>query len=154
MQLDKNKFVNIELKKETLKVEDCPEILKIVLKHFKKGNLLISSFSEKLLYYFKKNNITTGLLIEKKYKESGSMKLLKIFLKLKPDFINLPIIMFKELGIFTSYMLIFLLKIFRRKLLFWVVNNEKDLKRIIKFSEIIITDNPEIIYRMIRMNFK
>ena len=93
-------------------------------------------------------------LIEKKYRELGPIKLFNVIFKLKPDFINLPIIMFKELGVLTSYIIIFLLNIFRRKILFWVVNNEKDLRRIINFSEIIISDNPEFIYKIISTNFR
>lgn len=144
-----DKLINIELKNETLNENDCPDILRIILKYFKKENLMISSFSDKLLYYFKKNNIITGLLIEKKYMELGPVKLFKVLFKLRPDFINLPVLMFKELGAFTSYSLIFLLKIFKKKILFWVVNNEKDLKKVINFTEIIITDNPEFIYKLI-----
>jgi len=147
--IPEDKVINIELKEETIKEEDCPFILNTFLKIFNKENLLISSFSDRLLYFFKKNQITIGFLIGEKYKKLGAFKLLKVLFKLKPDYVNLPVLMFKELGDTVSNIFIFFLKIFKRKILFWVINTEQELKRVLKFSDIIITDNPEFIYKTI-----
>lgn len=140
------KFVNIEIKKETILEDDCPGILKIILKYLKKDNLLISSFSEKLLYYFKEHGVKIGLLVDEKYRKLGAFKFFKVMLKTMPDYVNLPILMFKELGVIISYIIIILIKIFGRKICFWSVNKEKELKRIIKYSDIIISDEIEFIY--------
>jgi glycerophosphoryl diester phosphodiesterase len=147
--IPKNKFVNIELKKESINEDDCPEILRIALKYLKKDNLFISSFSEKLLHYFKKQGIKIGLLVDEKYRELGAFKFFKVMLKTMPDYVNLPILMFEELGVITSYIILILIKIFGRKVCFWGVNNEKDLQRVIRFSGIIITDEVEFIYNAI-----
>ena len=143
------KFINIELKKETILIDDCPEILKIVLKYIKKDNLLISSFSEKLLCYFKEQGIKIGLLVDEKYRKQGAFKFLKVMLKTMPDYVNLPVLMFKELGIIISYIIIVFIKIFGRKICFWSVNKKKELVRILKFSDIIITDEIEFIYNVL-----
>jgi glycerophosphoryl diester phosphodiesterase len=142
--IPKDKLLNLELKADTITIEDCPLIFEII-KNFDKNNLLISSFSYKLLFYFKNHDIKVGLLFGEEKLKLGFIKTLLIMFKLNPQYYNLPYESFKIIPKPLMILFLIFIKLLGKKIAFWVINNEKNLKKIIKFSDIIITDEVEYI---------
>ena len=140
-----NKFLDIELKKETLSQKDCPEIYEILLKYINKKNLMVSSFEPDLLKYFKARRITTGLLLGADSEKLCFLGLLRIIIKLNPKYLNLPVQVFNELGERKALFLLRIFKLMGKKIAFWTINSEEDLWKVLKFSKIIITDRVEFI---------
>ncbi len=140
-----NKIINLELKMETLTKEDCPEIFRVVSAYNKNNNFMVSSFAPDLLYYFTKKKFSVGFLIGEKTIEMGFWTLFKTIIKIKPEYINIPIQIFNITGSFVAVLIIRLLRILKFKIAFWTINSVNDLKKIIRFADIIITDRVEFI---------
>jgi glycerophosphoryl diester phosphodiesterase len=143
--MPKNKILNLEIKKETIKESDCPKITGILKKYIAKERLIISSFSYNLLDYFKKNFFIIGLLVPGKF---NLIKLIFSLVKYKPDYINLPIRIFKTVGSLITNILLIIIKLFKIKILFWVVNSENEFNKASRFADVIITDDPEFIVKL------
>ena len=105
----KDKFLNIEIKKETINHNDCFKIARIIKEKFGIENVLISSFEHSFLPIFKKEGFKIGMLIGTEYKKSKLSSVILKILKINPHYLNLPIDMFTTIGEKKS---IFLLKIF------------------------------------------
>jgi glycerophosphoryl diester phosphodiesterase len=140
-----DKFVNLELKEETLTPEDSEKIYTIAKNNFDTGNILFSSFEPDLLYFFRDNKITFGFLIGDKIFKRGIIKIIRSIGKLHPDFINLPVNPIKFPGPFFYGILIKQIRKFTKKILFWTVNSKKELQFTLKYSRYIITDDPPAI---------
>lgn len=141
----KDKFLNIELKKETISESDNGKIFELLEKYLKKENILISSFNYKLLYFYKKKKINIGLLIGKEVKNLGIFGSLMLLMKLGPEYINIPSEIFDEFGDVLAKMILVILRLFRKKIVFWVVNSKECFDKVLKYSDVIITDDPRFI---------
>ena len=140
----KDKFINIELKKETLNIYDCQKIYNIIKANFILDNVLISSFEHRLLPFFKKKGVKIGFLFDQYYKN----KILRAFFKIfffRPNYINLPIEMFGEVKEVTVKRLLSFIKSLNIKIVFWTVNKIIGLESIIDSVDIVITDEVELI---------
>ena len=140
-----DKYVNIELKEETLRPEDSESIAHILLSHFKLENLMISSFEHSLLPLFKEKGFTIGLLIGRRHLSLGTNGLVKHIRMMKPDYINLPIKMFEESGRLMAQILIFFIKRISCGISFWTVNTAEELALAIRYGDIVMTDDVELI---------
>ncbi|HOF01869.1 MAG TPA: glycerophosphodiester phosphodiesterase family protein [Spirochaetota bacterium] len=138
-----DKLINIELKKETITIEDCADIYSIIMKYLDKKNILISSFEHSLLPYFKKKNIKIGMLVDENHLMPGLLKFIKSVISISPQFMNLPIEMFKRCGAAKSSIFLALLKLSGKKIVFWTVNEIEDYKKALKYAYAIITDDVE-----------
>jgi glycerophosphoryl diester phosphodiesterase len=138
-------FLNLELKKETIKPADCPLIYDILMKYIGKDNIMISSVDPDLLAYFKEQKVTIGYLLENESRRLGFFGVMRLVFVLKPDYLNLPVQIFGELGTFFAWMFIWLIRLLCKKIAFWTINTGEDLKRIKNVSEMIITDRVEFI---------
>ncbi len=147
--IPQDKFINLELKEETLTPEDSEKIYTIAKNNFKLEKIIFSSFEADLLYFFRDNNITFGLLLGDKLFKRGIIKTIKSIKNLHPDFINLPVTPVKFPGSFFYGLFIKQIRKFSKKILFWTVNSQKELQFALKYSRHIITDDPPMIKKIL-----
>lgn len=147
--LPADKLINIELKEETLTVDDCPLICDLLLKYLDRKNMIVSSFEHSLLPYFKKRQVTIGMLLGEKHFGLGIGNIIGRILTIKPDCLNLPIDIFKHINKYMVYLTIRLLKAFKKKIVFWTVNTDEQVALISGVADIIITDDVSSILKMI-----
>jgi glycerophosphoryl diester phosphodiesterase len=139
--LPPNKFINIELKEETLTTDDCPAICDMLLKYLDRKNLIVSSFEHDLLPYFKERQVKIGMLLGKKHLGVGIINIARGIIKIKPEYLNLPVDIFDHIKKDVVYFMLRLLKLFNRKIVFWTINTDKQFDLIAGVSDIIITDD-------------
>lgn len=134
-------FINLELKDETLRPEDCGGIESILKKYSAKENILISSFRHDLLPLFKENGYKTGMLfrtIDILMHPMGTYRRITEFM---PSYINLPVnTLFFPWRIYTSAITAGAKNIDIKTVL-WTVNSVKDFNTAKKYADIIISDN-------------
>lgn len=142
--LPAGKFLNLELKAETIRPADCPEILGVLTKNRRnRSNLLVSSFEIPLLEFFRRKEIPVGLLVGNNVGETGFFRFFRDAFRLDPDYFNLPVQSLRGRYRFVTGPLIRLWKFRKKKIAFWVVNNNEDLKRCARSADMILTDDPE-----------
>lgn len=146
----KDKFLNIEIKKETININDCKIISGIIKEKFGTNNLLISSFEHSFLPVFKKDGFKVGMLFGKEYKNKNLFSIILKILKINPYYLNLPVDIFDSFGEKMSNFLLKIFKFLGKKIVFWTVNDVEILKKIIKYSDIIITDRVELILEEVK----
>jgi glycerophosphoryl diester phosphodiesterase len=144
-KIPEGKFLDLELKNETITEEDCPEIYDILVRHISREFVLISSFESSLLPYFRKKGVKTGLLVGK----VGLLKLISTIIKTNPYYLNLPVQMFQIIGKFGSMLFIRFMMFFGKKIIFYTVDNGSDLANSMKYSQMFITDRVEFIPALI-----
>jgi glycerophosphoryl diester phosphodiesterase len=147
--LPAGKFINIELKEETLTTADCPAICDMLLKYLDRKNLIVSSFEHALLPYFKERQVTIGMLLGEKHAGIGITNIIKGIIRIKPEYLNLPVDIFDLANKYIIYFILGSLRIFNMKIAFWTVNTDRQFDLIAGVSDIIITDNvSEILERV------
>lgn len=147
--IPRDKFINIELKEETLTPSDSEAILGLLEARGLKDNILISSFLHTLLPLFKKEGYKTGLLFEEEFFERGIKKPLFSVIKHRPWSVNLPV---KR---FTGDSLNFRMKLFLKimlllnvKIVYWTVNTEEQYNAVAPYAHTVITDNVELMVKL------
>ncbi|HUI72448.1 MAG TPA: glycerophosphodiester phosphodiesterase [Spirochaetia bacterium] len=133
-------FLNLELKSDTLGTADCAEIFEALRARANPGPLLVSSFEPRLLAYFKARGVPIGLLIGEEAADLGMVGMAREIIRLKPDYLNLPILMFEILGRRRGYLLAAFFKILGFSLAFWTVKKE-EVRLVLRLARIIITDD-------------
>ena len=139
--LPADKFINIELKEETLTTDDCPVICDMLLKYLDRKNLIVSSFEHTLLPYFKERQVTIGMLLGEKHLGVGIINIIRRIIKIKPEYLNLPVDIFDHKNKYLVYFMIWLLKAFKKKIVFWTVNTDRQFDLIAGVADVIITDD-------------
>jgi glycerophosphoryl diester phosphodiesterase len=134
-------FLNLELKSDTLTAADCGPIFEALGRRPASGGLLISSFEPALLPYFKARGVQIGLLIGEEAAKTGMARMARQIFRLKPDYLNMPILMFEVLGTRRGLLLASLSRALGFSLAFWTVNREEELRLVKKLARIIITDD-------------
>lgn len=137
-----NKILNFEIKDDTIESSDLNNISKMFSTQ-NKDNIIISSFNNEFLKFFKKSGYSTGFLIGERHSKMKFSEILKLIKETDPDYINLPVQAFDEVGSFAVKFMIFVFRITGRKIIFWTINKSDELKKCRKYSSIIISDNPE-----------
>lgn len=133
-------FLNLELKSDTLRAADCAQISEALLSRPNPGPVLVSSFEPRLLSYFKAHGVPVGLLIGEEAAKLGTVGMAREIARLKPDYLNLPILMFEILGKPRGFLLAILLKVLGFSLAFWTVK-KGEARLVRKLARIIITDD-------------
>ena len=141
--IPRGKYLDLELKGETLTEADCISIASILAPRIDPANLMISSFEPRLLYPFKGMGYTIGLLVGKSLISRGVAPLAATILRLRPRYVNLPIGIFSALGTKRSRLLLRLLRSCGLRFLFWTVNTVEDAESIMDFAHIVVTDEVE-----------
>ena len=133
-------FLNLELKADTLQQSDCAPIFDALSRRPFPGPLLVSSFDPRLLSYFKARGTPVGLLVGNEAAQQGWAWMVRELLRLRPDYLNLPILMFEILGSRRAHLLALLFRALGFSLAFWTVNRRDEVDRVRKLTRIIITD--------------
>ncbi len=143
--LPRDKFINIELKEETLTPADSEAILKMLKDRGLKENILISSFMHTLLPVFKNADYKIGLLFEDEHFEKGIIKPVIAVLKYRPWSVNLPVKKFTgEVLDFTMKLFLSVLKFLGIKIIYWTVNSVEQYYEVAPYAHSVITDNVEL----------
>lgn len=148
--IPKDVVLNIELKNETVTFEDCREIFDLINRYRSSDNTIITSFSEELLAFFRNTEYDTGILIGTKHIKKGVLYIIKMILTLKPDYINLPIRLFRVVGHPMAVFIIRFFRLFGKKIMFWTINTEEQYLLIRKYSDFIITNDVENLEKIVR----
>ena len=141
------KYLNLELKEETLAVEDCAPIADILEARIDLRNLMVSSFEPRLLAPFRRRGFTIGFLVGEETAARGPAGFACLLLRLRPQYLNLPIQILKARGRRAARMLLLLLRAFGFSLLFWTVNTAEDAASVTRTARIIVTDEVEELVR-------
>jgi glycerophosphoryl diester phosphodiesterase len=141
--LPRGAFLNLELKADTLQPSDCAPICEALGRRPAPGPLLVSSFEPRLLPYFKAKGIPIGLLVGEEAAKLGLTEMAREIFRLKPDYLNLPILMFEILGRGRALLLALLMRSLGFSLAFWTVTRREEVHLVRKLARIIITDNVE-----------
>ncbi len=145
------KFLNLELKSDTITEGDLPLIYEKI-RHLNRDNLMVSSFSHLLLSYFRDRGIKIGLLFGEEKIKMGFLGTLRVILDLRPDYFNIPYQSFDVIWKPLVFVILNVIRLFNKKIAFWVINESDKLARIIKYSDIIITDRVEYIKNHVLKN--
>ena len=135
------RYLDLELKAETLAVEDCAPIADILDAGIDRRNLMISSFEPRLLVPFRRRGFTIGYLVGGEAAKKGAAAFASTLLWLRPHYLNLPI-QIKE-----ARFLFALLRAIGFSLLFWTVNTAEDAGFVARAAQIIVTDEVEDLVR-------
>lgn len=135
------KFVNIELKDETLTGKDAPELCRIFLTHIPRANLLVSSFDHSLLHWFKKQKVSIGFLADSHDLSLGLPALFVRIIRMRPDSMNLPIQIFDTAWGIPAKILVRIFRSFGTKIFFWTVNTGKQFNFAYRYGDGIIGDD-------------
>jgi glycerophosphoryl diester phosphodiesterase len=140
-------YLDLELKEETLTVEDCGRIANILVARRNRTHLMISSFNAALLVPFRKTGFTVGYLVGDETMAAGAGSLARTLLRLRPQYMNLPVQMFDRLGARKAVSLLRLFRLCGCSLLFWTVNSSAEVARVWRFARIVVTDEVELILK-------
>jgi glycerophosphoryl diester phosphodiesterase len=141
--IPKGKYLDLELKEETLIPSDCFAIAEILCSRIDAANLMISSFEPRLLRPFKRMGYTVGLLVGKRMLTLGAAALAAAVVAVRPQYLNLPVEIFSVLGPKHSTRLLRFLGMFGVRFLFWTVNTAEAARLVIDQADIIVTDEVE-----------
>jgi len=142
------KFINIELKEETIILDDCYVLINKL--NAKKINceILISSFKHSLLPPFKSAGYKIGMLYEVEDLEKSVLnRIIDLFLH-RPWSVNLDADMFTKPKSFLFKLFILAAKLLRIKFIFWTVNTEEQFNAVSGIAHSIITDDVEELIRI------
>jgi glycerophosphoryl diester phosphodiesterase len=138
-------FLDLELKRETLAVDDCGPLADLLDARIERKDLMVSSFAPQLLVPFRRRGFTVGFLVGK---ETGAGELALALIRLRPQYLNLPIQMVQRLGAGGASFLMRLFRVWGFSLLFWTVNTEGEAARVSHQARIIVTDEVERLVRL------
>ena len=147
--LPRGAFLNLELKADTLLPSDCAPIYEALRRRPTPGPVLVSSFEPALLPYFKSRGIPIGLLIGEEAAKMGMAGMAREIWRLRPDYLNLPILMFEMLGRRRALLLTRAMRALGFSLAFWTVNSQAEAAMVTKLARVIITDEVESIRGMV-----
>ena len=136
-------YLDVELKDETLLPVDCAPIAALLDAFHQRTKLMVSSFEPRLLLHFRKAGFTVGYLVGEKAAEQGYGAFVKVLLRLRPRYLNLPVDITAKLGARRSGLLFRLLQALGFSLLFWTVNEPDMAAAVAPYARIIVTDEVE-----------
>ncbi|MCL1834221.1 MAG: hypothetical protein FWG49_06940 [Leptospirales bacterium] len=146
--LPDNKFINIELKEETLTIDDSNILIDKLNKRRTSCDILISSFNHALLPPFKKAGYKTGMLYETEtFKNHPLKNIIGIFLH-RPWSVNIYIGLFAEPQTLLLRAFAAAARLLRIKFIFWTVNNADQFNAVKDIAHAIITDEVEELVRI------
>lgn len=148
-ELPRGAWLDLELKEETLRVDDCAPII-AALSSVRRDRLMVSSFSAELLLPFRGTDITVGFLVGEEAADLGLRALLRTLRRVRPAYVNLPIDMVPRLGARRAAALALLLRALGYSLLFWTVNDAEHAWFAARHGRIIVTDEVEAVIRLFR----
>jgi glycerophosphoryl diester phosphodiesterase len=140
-------YLDLELKQETLTPADCVPIADILRACRARIRLMVSSFDPALLAPFRRMGFTIGYLVGEDDAGRGLVGFAGTLLRLRPQFLNLPVEMIGVLGAGRAGLLFRFLRACGFSLLFWTVNTGADAIRCSSHARIIVTDEIDLVLR-------
>ena len=134
-------FVNFELKWSISK-NDLSIIYEMITNKLNPHQIMISSFNPELLFFFKKRKITVGLLIGEPPETLSPAYLIKSYIRLRPKWINPPVLLFFDKKRWLYKILLSLFSPFV-KYAFYTVNSKQEYELCKKYANAIFTDKIE-----------
>lgn len=138
--IPRGRWLNIEIKRETVKPADCPRLADLIVRKRGTDRILISSFAHKLLPAFRARGLITAQLVGESHARFGTGRFVGLLLKTRPDYVNLPLQLFERLGDIQGAIFVWTLRLLRFKISFWTVNEESGFRKICHHSDFVITD--------------
>jgi glycerophosphoryl diester phosphodiesterase len=138
-----DKYLDLELKGDTIRTEDCPAIAKALDARIERRRLMISSFEATLLMPFRKRGFTVGYLMGEETVARGAASFAGTLLRLRPQYLNLPIQMTERIGETRTLALLRFFRAVGFSLLFWTVNTTEQAAFVQRESRIIVSDEVE-----------
>ena len=142
-------YLDLELKEETLGIEDCGPIAAILDAHIPRRHLMVSSFEPQLLLPFRRRGFTVGFLVGEETAARGIGALLRALFRLRPQYLNLPVQLIEKLGSARASVLLALVRLMGFSLLFWTVNTDAQAARVVTTARIIVTDQVDSLVRFL-----
>ena len=142
-------YLDLELKEETLTVEDCGPLADILDARIPRRHLMVSSFEPQLLLPFRRRGFTVGFLIGEETAALGVRAFLSALFRLRPQYLNLPVQLVEKLGAARASVLLALIRFMGFSLLFWTVNTDEQAARVVKAARIIVTDHVDSMVRFL-----
>jgi glycerophosphoryl diester phosphodiesterase len=141
--LPSNAYLDLELKEETLVEADCGRIAALLDARRDRTKLLISSFEWRLLVPFRRMGFTVGCLVGEAAAARGFGGFTDVLLRLRPQFLNLPVDTIATIGPRRASLLFHLLRMLGFSLLFWTVNSAEMAAAVAPHARMIVTDEVE-----------
>jgi glycerophosphoryl diester phosphodiesterase len=148
--LPPDRWLDLELKAETLDPSDCAGIEALLASRVSKRRLMISSFEASLLGHFRRKGYTVGFLVGDEIASRGIGALLGVILRLRPQYVNIPVQVVERVGLRKARLLLRLLRLFGCAILLWTVNDAASAAGVLRFARILVTDEVEDILRAVR----
>ncbi len=136
-------YLDVELKEETLLPADCAPIAALLDALHGRTNLMVSSFGSRLLLDFRKRGFSVGYLVGETAAEQGFMAFVRVLLRLRPRYLNLPVDIITTLGKRRAGLLFRLFQALGFSLLFWTVNSADMAAAVAPYARMIATDEVE-----------
>jgi hypothetical protein len=133
-------YLDLELKAETLTADDCGPIADILDARITRQYLMVSSFDPQLLMLFRRRGFTVGFLVGEETVARGAGALACTLVRLRPQYLNLPIQLVQTLGAGRTALLLRIARVLGFSLLFWTVNTGKEAAQVGRAARIIVTD--------------
>jgi glycerophosphoryl diester phosphodiesterase len=146
-------WLDLELKDETIRPADCGAIAAILDASFSRANLMVSSFDPRLLHPMRARGFRVGLLVGEEAARRGLPAFAATLLRLRPQYVNLPIDMIRTLGTARSRWIAGLLRLLGFSLLFWTANEPAEALFAARYANLIVTDDVEAVVETLRNRF-
>ena len=137
-------YLDLELKEETLTPADFPAVSAALQAH-DRARLMISSFRPELLFPFRRHGYTVGLLLGEEAYQAGAAALAALLLRLRPQFLNLPVQTMERIGAARTRSLLGFLRFLRISVLWWTVDNLDTVEGVLDRTAMLVTDDPAAI---------
>jgi glycerophosphoryl diester phosphodiesterase len=124
-------YLDLELKEETITIDDCAHIADILDARIQRRHLMVSSFKPQLLLPFRRRGFTVGLLLGEETIDLGVGAVIRALIRLRPQYLNLPIQLVEKLGAGRASLLLRVIRVMGFSLLFWTVNTVGDRKSVV-----------------------
>ncbi len=108
---------------------------------------MVSSFDPQLLLPFRRRGFTVGFLLGEETFDRGAGAVVCALLRLRPQYLNLPIQLVERLGAGRASLLLGLLRVMGFSLLFWTVNTDEQAARVVHAARMIVTDQVDRLVR-------
>ncbi len=146
-------WLDLELKEETITEADCGPLMGILDSSFPRANLMVSSFKPGLLLPFRAHGFRVGFLVGEEAADQGIRAFARTLIRLRPQYVNLPIDMVRTLGASRARWVARLLRLMGFALLFWTTNDAPDVLFAARYAEVLVTDQVGAAIDTLRRSF-
>lgn len=137
-----DRYLDLELKAETIAPADLAAI-EAILATRGRARTMVSSFEASLLGHFRGKGWTVGFLVGDEIAARGPGALLGVILRLRPQYVNMPVQVVERVGLAKARLLLGILRLLGCSILLWTVNDPAPAAGILRFARIVVTDEVE-----------